>query len=165
MLFGLLFWAFSDCQVWEMSKFEADIWQSWSTRNFFVIDTIVQKWSAFVPKFKTRLATYISWELVMEDIQYIQYIFEDHDPSLIYIAFKSFALLTEWQTDLHFLSSFCSWKHEKWIWWFDPNLLWGIFPTVFVAHSKIFFSGWNWTPTNGYLCASIVEIYFSWFAS
>ena len=83
MLFGLLFWAFSDCQVWEMSKFEADIWQSWSTRNFFVIDTIVQKWSAFVPKFKTRLATYISWELVMEDIQYIQYIFEDHDPSLV----------------------------------------------------------------------------------
>ena len=102
MLFGLLFWAFSDCQVWEMSKFEADIWQSWSTRNFFVIDTIVQKWSAFVPKFKTRLATYISWELVMEDIQYIQYIFEDHDPSLVHS--NNFAMI------------YCKWKLSiQWI--------------------------------------------------
>ena len=44
-------------------------------------------------------------------------------------------------------------------------LLWGMFPLEPVAHSKIFFSGWNWTPTNGYSWASMVEMYFNLFLS
>ena len=44
-------------------------------------------------------------------------------------------------------------------------LLWGMFALEPVAHSKMFFSGWNWTPTNGYSWASMVEIYFNMFLS
>ena len=46
-------------------------------------------------------------------------------------------------------------------WSFDGlHLVWGILGSL-ADHSKIFFSGWNWTATKGYSFASRVERYFS----